>query len=206
MSVSLMNLEEIISSAKNKTYTKKITCVSVLGLAVCAFSLILTANLDVPLFFKTIIAILTVLGLVSIVWAFAKWGEKCSLEQFALKNKIPNMTIGELKKFYKTYGTAPRSAKRVDEKILMEQIMIDIALHFKNQGAFIEPLKDFIEKGLKHKTSNVYTFVAMTEHPKLDDRVNIYILDTFFSTNFLDDVLLESIKFKEDRVNMYVLG
>ena len=66
------------------------------------------------------------------------------------------------------------------------------------QGDFIEPMKDYEVKGIKKRsTAKVYSFMAMAEDLKLDDRVNQYILDTFFSTNFLDSVKLDSIKFRQ---------
>lgn len=206
MSVSLMNLEEIISSAKNKTYTKKIACVCALSLVVCMSVIAIAQKFEVAPALQALMAIVVCSSLLGVFIAFTKWGDQCGFEQFASKNKIPQMTVGQFKKLYKTYGGAPVSHKRLNEKILMEQIMVDIALHFKNQGTFVEPLTDFVEKGIKHKTTNVYSFVAMAESVSLDDRVNVYILDTFFSADFLDEVPLKSIKFKADRVNFAVIG
>lgn len=145
--------------------------------------------------FKVLCAIGTVLSLFAIVIAFIKWGSYCSDEIVA--SKFKDMNIGQLKDLYKSYGLAPTTHKRLDEKILIEQIMIDIAMHFRNQGSFVEPFADVETKRLKHKSISVYSFIAMAENLSVDDRVNKYILDTFLSANFLDDVKLESIRFRK---------
>lgn len=205
MSTSRMNLEEIITSAKYRTNTKKLVSVCVIALVVCSLAVIITAKYELSLLLKTILATFTMLSLVSIHGAFSRWGEKSIHEHFVLKNKILDMTVSELKKFYKTYGGAPISAKRVDEKILLEEIMIDISMNYMNQGEFIEPFQNLIEKGFKHKTRNVYTFIAMTTNPSSEDRVKVYILDIFLSAKFIDNVKIGSIEPNDNFEKIYAL-
>jgi len=195
MSTSQMNLEELITSAKSNKYAKRLTYISISGIAVCGASMLIGTYLEPTGIFKVLCAIGTVLSLFSIVIAFIRWGSDCSDEIVA--SKFKDMNIGQLKDLYKTYGLAPTTDKRLDEKILIEQIMIDMAMHFKNQGSFVEPFTDVEAKGLKHKSLSVYSFIAMAVNPSIDDRIKRYILDTFLSANFLDDVKLDSIKFRK---------
>lgn len=200
MSTSRMNLEEIITSAKYRTYTKRLCGVVLLFL-------IIFLIFAIPMFFakdygseskplQVFLGFTFVLVIVAVTGCFIKWGDYIAEEN--LGRKIKDLNIGQLKEFYNSYGLAPLSHKKLDEKILIEQIMIDITYHFKNQGDFIEPMKDYEVKGIKKRsTAKVYSFMAMAEDIKLDDRVNQYILDTFFSTNFLDNVKLDSIKFRQ---------
>jgi len=193
MPTARMNLDEIITSAKNRTYTKRLSVVVILFLIIVSPLFFTNGYGSVSPTLKVFFGLTFSALMVAVAGCFIKWGDYITEER--LGRKIKDMSIGELKSFYKSYGITPSSEKRVDEKITIEQIMIDLALHFRNQGDFAEPLKSYETKGINHKSDNQYSFVAKKEEISLDEKVNKYILDTFFSTQFLDDVRLDSIKF-----------
>ena len=195
MSTTRMNLEEIIASAKNRTYTKRLFLVVVLFLIIVT-PMFLAKNVEsISTPFQVLLGCTFALLMISVVACFIKWGDYIGEEN--LGRKIKDLNVGQLKEFYNTYGLAPLTHKTLDEKILIERIMIDITYHFKNQGDFYELMKDYEVKALKNRSIiKVYSFIAMAEDVRLEDRVNQYILDTFFSTNFLDEVKLDSIKFR----------
>lgn len=193
MVIPSMNLEELFTSAKNKRYTKRLIYISILGIAMFGSFMFIDKYLEPTGNFKVLCVVGAIISLLVMLVGYVKWGVYSSNEIFVSKFKDKN--IGQLKDLYKTYSSAPVSSKVLEEKIFLEQIMVDIALNFRNLGAFVEPFTDVEAKGLKHNSDSIYSFIAMTENVSIEDRLKVYILDNFFTIDYFDDVELESIKF-----------